>query len=316
VLTAAHCVDPEVLGFTSQDQVTASLTVHFSTVDVVHDPGNTIAASATFKDPLFNRAHLGTNDLGLVELESPVTDVTPSVMNLAAADAPVGTMVTMVGYGSTERGAQGSIGIQFELRGRTSTGCPGLGIGSDANLLCFSQKDNRGTCQGDSGGPAFAIVNGKPLIVGVTSFGDQQCAEFGADTRIDVEQPFLVAHVPDLVGCTDDRDCPAHRSCFARKCIAAPFGPSGIGTVCTTAADCDSSQCAESSLDGKRCSMTCSVSDGSSCPDGFECLPAKGDLGACWPSSGGCCDAGGAGGPGSIALGLGVAMLAWRRRRR
>jgi len=76
-----------------------------------------------------------------------------------------------------------------------------------------------------------------------------------------------------------------------------------------------SSQCAESSQDGKRCSIVCSVSDEATCPDGFDCLRANGDVGACWPNGGGgCCDAGGAGGASSLLVGLAVLGLARRRR--
>jgi V8-like Glu-specific endopeptidase len=317
VLTAAHCVDPDVLGMASQDDVTASVKVHFNTVDVVHDDGTVVDASATFKDPMFNKTRLGTNDIGLIKLATPITNVVPSSINLAAAMAPVGTVVTIVGYGSTEKSAQGTIGVEFELKNRTSVSCPSLGIGVDANLLCFSQTDNQGTCQGDSGGPSFAVIGGKPVVVGVTSFGDQQCALFGANTRVDAEQPFLVMHVPEVVGCLGDADCAGGRSCFAHRCIAQPFSPTGIGTVCTAAAECESSQCVQSSRDGNRCSMACTVSDGDSCPGGFECLRATGDLGACWPSDGaGCCDAGGPGGPATLVLGLGVAVIALRRKRR
>ena len=316
VLTAGHCVDPSVLGFKSQEEVTAAMQVHFHTVDLLQDPGTVATAVATFKDPEFDKSKLGTHDIGLIKLARSVTDVVPSPINLDAKLAPVGMSVTMVGYGSTEQGAQGSVGIQFDLRGRKAVGCPGLDLGSDANLLCFEQADNKGTCQGDSGGPAFAMINGALTVVGVTSFGDTQCAEFGADTRVDIERPFLVIHVPEIVGCLVDDDCPATRACFSSKCIAEPFGPNGLGSECTTSAECDSSTCAESSQDGRRCSFGCSVSAESSCPDGFECLRAQGDLGACWPAaSGGCCDAGGAGGPGAMVLALGVAVLGLRRRR-
>jgi V8-like Glu-specific endopeptidase len=317
VLTAAHCVDPAVLGLPSQDQVTRNVQVHFHTVDVVHDAGTVVEAIATFKDPAFDKDHLGTNDIGLIQLADSVTDILPSPINLSAAMVSVGTRVTIVGYGSTEQGAQGTVGVQFELKNRTSVSCSGLGIGDDANLLCFSQTDDKGTCQGDSGGPSFASIFGKTVLVGVTSFGDSKCAKFGANTRVDVEQSFLAQYIPDVIGCLADSDCPSHRSCFAHRCIAEPFSPNGIGSTCNTAGDCDSSECAESSQDGKRCSITCNVSDTTSCPDGFECLRATGDLGACWPSEqGGCCDAGGAGGPAPIALGLGVVLVLRHKRRR
>jgi MYXO-CTERM domain-containing protein len=318
VMTAAHCVDPAVLGMASQDEVTRSVKVHFHTVDVLHVDGTVVDAIATFKDPLFDKAHLGTNDMGLIQLATPVTTILPSPLNLDAAAAPVGTRVTMVGYGFTAQGDQGSIGIQFVLKGRSSVACSSLGIGinTDANLLCFSQSDNKGTCQGDSGGPSFATIGGKLVVVAVTSFGDMGCATFGANTRVDIEQPFLATHVPDVIGCLTDNDCPLYRACFAHRCIAEPFGPNGIGTACTSAADCDSSVCAQSSRDGNRCSLTCSVSDDSSCPGGFECLRATGDVGACWPADGGCCDAGGAGGPTTMVAAIGLVAVVLRRKRR
>jgi len=316
VLTAAHCVDPDVIGLASQDQVTSSAQVHFHTLSVLEDPGTVVRAAATFKDPLFNKAHLGNNDIGLIKLAKAVTDVVPAGINLDAAMAPVGTVVTIVGYGSTQQSGQGSVGVQFALSNRTSVSCPSLSIGADTNLLCFSQADNKGTCSGDSGGPSFAVIGGKALVVGVTSFGDQDCAQFGAETRVDVEQAFLVAHIPELIGCVSDSDCSGQRLCFAHSCIADPFSPTGVGTLCNTAADCESAQCTETSQDGKRCSFTCSVSNAASCPNGFDCLQSSGDVGACWPAEGGgCCDTSGAGGPTAMLLGLGVAVMARRRKR-
>jgi V8-like Glu-specific endopeptidase len=315
VLTAGHCVDPEVIDIPTQAQLTASVRVHFNTVDLGESDGLVVKAVATIKDPLFDESRLGTNDIGLIQLERAITEVAPSPINLDAALAPVGTMVTFVGYGTTGSGRQAA-GVQFALNSRTSVSCSTLGIGADANLLCFSQADNKGTCTGDSGGPSFAVIDGKATVVGVTSFGDETCAMFGAETRVDAEQAFLLAHVPELVGCTSDAGCPGDRMCFASRCIAAPFSATGVGAVCSGPADCESSQCAEKSND-KRCSLTCSVSNAASCPDGFECLDAGNNVGACWPTdSGGCCDAGGAGGPQAIGLGLAVAGLALRRKRR
>ncbi|HEX3474717.1 MAG TPA: trypsin-like serine protease [Kofleriaceae bacterium] len=316
VVTAGHCVDPDVVMLPSQDAVTKGTTVHFNTVDIIGDAGTVVEASATFKDPLFDPMNLGSNDLGLIQLATPVTDVAPSPINLSAVLAPVGTVATLVGYGLTSApGGDGTTGLEFELTNRISIPCPSKGIGRDLDLLCFSQTDNKGTCSGDSGGPAFAIINGKPTVVGVTSFGDPACASYGADTRLDIEQNFLLQHVPEL-GCLADADCPAHRVCFAHSCIAEPFGPNGLGTVCKSAADCDSELCAVSSQDGSRCSLACSPSDPSTCPDSFECLKSATSAGACWPvPGGGCCDAG-PGSPATALVGLAAIALGLRRRRR
>ncbi len=316
VLTAGHCVDPTVVGLSSQAEVTSAIRVHFGTIDL-RQPGTVVRASETIKDPLFNKDRPGTSDIGLIKLATAVSGIDPSPINLTAAKAPVGTVVTVVGFGSTARGGQGASGVQLALDGRVSISCPSLGIGADTNLLCFSQADNKGTCLGDSGGPAFATIDGKRTVVGVTSFGDDECAEFGADTRVDIEEAFLSAHVPEIAGCQSDTDCPSHRTCFARQCIALPFSPTGIGTICTASSECESRQCTESTQDGKRCSIACTISDDSSCPDGFDCLLAANSQAACWPSTAaGCCDAGGAGGPAAMVLGSSVLALALRRRRR
>lgn len=319
VMTAGHCVDPDVLGLGTQDRVTANMTVYFNTVDITTDSGRMVSATGTYKDAGFNRNRLGSNDLGLIQLATPVTDIAPSPINLMPSLASVGTLVTLVGFGSQERGGGGVRGAELDLKNRSVVSCGSVAVaGSDDNLLCFSQADNKGTCSGDSGGPAFAMIGGRQTIVGVTSFGDQQCATYGADTRIDAEQTFLAMYLPDLVGCLDNSGCPAQRICFEHACIAEPFGPAGLGSVCTAAADCDSAVCAQSSEDGNRCSVACSPGDSSTCPDGFECLKATVGGGACWPvAGGGCCDAGGSS-PATAVLGLGAVVLALggRRRRR
>jgi hypothetical protein len=316
VLTAAHCVDPVVLDLASQDAVTAMVEVHFGTVDINRSRGTVVKAAATFKDPEFTKTRLGSHDLGLVKLATPVTNVVPSGINLEAGDAPVGISVTTVGFGATQIDVGGGLGVELFLTDRATVSCPSLSLGSDANLLCFSQVDMKGTCQGDSGGPSFANIGGRLVVVGVTSFGDQRCAQFSAATRVDIEQPFLVKHVPELVGCSDDGDCPDQRACFERRCIVQPFRPTGIGALCARATECESSQCVESSDDGKRCSMTCEVSQPGSCPTGFECLRANGDLGGCWPEvNTALCSAGGQGGLQALTLVLAAAWLASRRRR-
>jgi hypothetical protein len=322
VLTAGHCVDPAVVMLPSQDAVTASTTVNFNTVDIVGDSGTVVSASATFKDPLFDSRpdHLGKNDLGLIQLATPVTDVIPSSINLNAALAPVGTVATIVGYGlASQPSGAGTTGIEFDLTNRISIRCFSMDIGSDTNLLCFSQTDNKApapaTRAGRVGDHQRQVDRGRRDVVRRPAV--RQLRRRHADRHR--------AAVPGPARPRADRlpvrqagsDCPAHRVCFAHSCIAQPFGPNGLGSVCNTAADCDSSICAVSSQDGKRCSLTCSPSDPSTCPDGFESFKSSTSVGACWPvPGGGCCYAGGPGSPATALLGLGAVALGLRRRRR
>lgn len=316
VLTAAHCVDPQVVGLSTQAQVTASIKVHFGTVNIFQSPGTVIMASDSIPDPMFNVNNLGSHDSGLIHLATPVNDVKPVPINLDPTMAPVGVQVTMVGFGTTQVNAGGGAGVEYVVQ-QTSIACDPQ-IGTDANLLCFSQTSGKGKCEGDSGGPSFATINGKLLEVGVTSFGDQSCAQFGADTRIDAEKDFIKAHVPNLY-CMTDSDCSMGRECFENACIVTPFQPTGLGAACTGNSDCDSGTCALEGSNGK-CTMSCTMGDATTCPSGFDCT-AAGAQGVCWPhenpDSGGCCSVGsGAQGPAALAGLTLFGLLAMRRRRR
>ena len=56
------------------------------------------------------------------------------------------------------------------------------------------------TCHGDSGGPAFQTINGREVIVGITSFGTdtraEVCINGGFDTRVDSVLSFIDSEVP------------------------------------------------------------------------------------------------------------------------
>ena len=307
VLTAAHCVTASELGVSTQAQVTAMVMVHYNTVSAFS--GSTVGASDSMPDPMFNINNLGSHDAGLIKLATPITSITPTPINLDPTAAPIGVMVTMVGFGAT---ASGHVGTEYVVQ-QMSVACSSL-AGSDANLLCFNQVSGKGKCNGDSGGPSFAMVGDKQVEVGVTSFGDQTCTQFGADTRIDAERAFILAHIPELE-CSTDADCPDQKECFLHKCIVTPFAPSGLGASCTGDADCDSKSCGTGAGGGK-CTMACTIGTAATCPTGLDCIDSGAGVGVCWPpDDGGCCSASNRSAP-TMLLGIALIGLVTRRRRR
>ncbi len=335
ILTAAHCVTPSIVGAASQAALTASIKVHFGTVNLRLSQGTVVKASDSIPDPGFNGNNLGSHDSGLIKLATPVTNVMPVPINLVAADAPVGIKVTMVGFGATAINAGGNVGVEMVVD-QMSMSC--AGIGSDADLLCFNQSGGKGKCEGDSGGPSFAMVKGAMLQVGITSFGDQSCAQFGADTRTEAEQAFILQHVPELScqkneacnaacginGLPADPDCPVCQTnadctgdgqiCLVDQCVLGPTVATGLGATCTENADCQSGSCATGS-GGSMCTTSCTAEVPDSCPSGFDCLVASNGAGVCWetPSTGGGCSTGAGGGP--VLLGLSLLGLAIARRK-
>ncbi len=308
VLTAAHCVLPSELGVTTQAAVTATIKVHFNTVRATS--GTIVAAVDSIPDPGFNINSLGSHDTGLIHLATKVTDIKPQQLNFTAAAAPVGIAVTEFGFGVTSASSN-TAGTEYVVQ-QTSVAC-NAAIGSDANLICYNQGNGKGKCNGDSGGPSFATINGNQVEVGITSFGDQNCEQFGADTRVDAEKDFITSHVQ--LTCDTDADCTtAGTECFASTCIITPFTANGLGVACTQSSDCDSNSCGTSG-DSSYCTQACTPNADNACPSGLDCLDNGDGTGVCWPSSsGGGCDASGHGAATSL-LGIGLLALVRRRRR-
>lgn len=56
----------------------------------------------------------------------------------------------------------------------------------------FTYTDTKGTCSGDSGGPAYVMSStGRPILVGVTSWGDYFCKKMGAYMSVWAMAPWM-----------------------------------------------------------------------------------------------------------------------------
>ena len=227
ILTAAHCLDPSVVGASDDAALLASIIVVFGSVNVTASGGTRIAATEFFRHPMFDLNNLGKHDIGLIHLKSAYTAAEPTPVNLDHDKAAVGIAVTQVGYGVTTSGSMNA-GKEFQLANQVSEACSkvpmlqGATTSDDADL-CFDQTRGAGKCEGDSGGPSFADLDGVRTVVGTTSFGDNNCVEFGVDTRTDFEKDFLLLHVPTLDTGSDGGGCcdAGHRG--------APTGLLGLG---------------------------------------------------------------------------------------
>jgi secreted trypsin-like serine protease len=190
VLTAGHCTfffaELEQRGFnvvfTLDPAPTATSTVYDATAFYTH-PDYVDRLNGNSKCGLYGQC---TTDVGLVELASAPTAVTPATL------APLDYVDTLdlktqlfsiVGYGvegfSNANTALGSAG---GIRKVGTFEALGQDVTTDRFLKLTGQHYKDETCFGDSGGPVFA--NG--YVVAVVSFGQSfVCASNGYYTRLD-----------------------------------------------------------------------------------------------------------------------------------
>jgi V8-like Glu-specific endopeptidase len=181
VLTAAHCVAPSEVGQGAQFVVYPG--VNFDQAQ----QADLLAVSETHFDAQFSTQNVQAgHDIGVAILAKP-TAITPLPVNRTPLDTTfVGKPVRFVGYGLDDSAAQTGAGTK---RQTTTT------LSDYTALLVHFTDGLHETCNGDSGGPAFMTVNGKEVIVGLTSFGDVNCNQGGYDTRVDALLSFVDGYV-------------------------------------------------------------------------------------------------------------------------
>lgn len=196
VLTAAHCIDEEM--------VRSGYRVRLGAQDISKGDGTTfkidrIVRHSKYEAKLLPASpNMYANDIALVHI---VDDGPPSPRDPARVRAiplhpqkvSAGAEVTGTGWGKTEAvegHAPSAVLMKVDLRVMDTERCrqlPGFGPKKiHGNVICASHPQ-RSTCQGDSGG-AIILTNGAPTVVGVVSWGKKRCSgdgQPGAYTRVE-----------------------------------------------------------------------------------------------------------------------------------
>ncbi len=261
--------------------------------------GEFVAVKSAVAHPGFNQNL--DNDISVVLLQAPApANVVPYAM---AASAPtVGQSARFVGFGCRAIGNCGPYGEKYVV----SAGITEV----NANDFAYGVA----TCNGDSGGPAFVMQGGREVLEGVTSWGDQDCSQFGYDTRVDVYAAWVQGFIDteDPATCAGGDSCKTDCESFDPDCPRVPDG-----AACDEDLECQSGVC-----EGV-CRALCDPA-GAACADGLSCEEQEGGAHACVEGGGGggCgCRAGGqqgglAGGALAAVLALLGAVFLGRRRRR
>ncbi|MBX2797045.1 MAG: trypsin-like serine protease [Myxococcales bacterium] len=195
VLTAAHCGDGVPL--------TVVVDVGEATFGVRgSEPDFTRGFTDLFVHPdyveLVQGVTLGRNDVSVLVLDEPVTEVEPVWFRTAPfeGDQGLGAELLSVGFGLTEQGTQG------EKRSALLT----IDEIDDDFLISNSGTNDDGAniCSGDSGGPQYKVrADGTLLQWGVHSWGDVGCVAQSGSIRTDVVADWILDRVEDVHGSRD-----------------------------------------------------------------------------------------------------------------
>lgn len=207
VLTAAHCVDADLLDFFDELSVFASRQADVSALDdsaTAPLPADRVRAAKLIPHEEFTLdtptppTGLGNfHDVGLVFLEAPIAGLRPATVATPeeAGALAVGTEVTIAGWGQRSPDDQNP--------GIKQCATSSLNELSPYEMQIGNAPDSSRKCHGDSGGPTFVTIDGQRRVIGITSraYDDSDCLKGGVDTRADAWYAWLDDKM--RAGCAD-----------------------------------------------------------------------------------------------------------------
>ncbi|TNE46812.1 MAG: trypsin-like serine protease [Deltaproteobacteria bacterium] len=272
VISAAHCISSGAIQFRI-DKPSGSGNQFTSTY---HDVQQAI------RHPQYSGSSSLRNDLAVLILKNPITDVTPIPASNTVMDSSwVGRKIKYWGYGvistSPQRSTNTKYHVEITLRN----------VQSDR----FETRDTgKSICFGDSGGPALYEINGQLQVVGINSYVPNRSCNGGSFCfRVDAYYDSFFGQYLQKYGgkCKSDADCTKCQRCdvSSGKCVPRSIASQPkLCKPCGSDADCggNGATCVQRP-EGNRCTQPCD-SNGC-CPAGYGCQNNQ-----CTPDAGSCPD--------------------------
>ena len=148
-----------------------------------------LEVSGTWRDTRYSKKTI-TNDLGILKLTRPVTDVRPVAIPTQAQLSKVAKLnkFRIYGWGLDQNNEVAKFLRTANLDLQDSAAKRAYGSSFKPEIMLASgryikaEKLYAGGCNGDSGGPLIGIVDGRPTLVGLTSWGSAQGCDRGKPT--------------------------------------------------------------------------------------------------------------------------------------
>ncbi|EDV46406.1 serine protease SP24D [Drosophila erecta] len=185
ILTAAHCVS---LGGGQQSYPVPSYDVRVGSIQRLAGGQLVPLSNIIIHQNYSSSDAVGSNDLALLELHSPVVlNANTKPIELATARPAAGSQITFSGWGSSQMDGSLSHALQVATRQSLSEADCQKELFLEVDyLLCLSPvaDDFAGLCSGDAGAPASA----NNQLVGIAAFFVSGCGTEQPDGYVDVTQ--------------------------------------------------------------------------------------------------------------------------------
>ena len=177
IITAAHCTFDKGFYWVKLGS------------DTLDSDAPLLEVSGTWRDTRYSKKTI-TNDLGLLKLTKPVYGITPVSIPTAAQISKVSklTKFKMYGWGldQNDEPAKFLRTANLDLQDAAAKRAYGTGFKPEVMLATGryikAERIYAGGCSGDSGGPLMGSVDGKQVLVGLTSWGSAQGCDRGKPT--------------------------------------------------------------------------------------------------------------------------------------
>lgn len=160
VVTAAHCV-----GGTREVRIGSN---------DKYQGGDVVRIKRAIKHPKWGRGGVPGADIALLELERPSRS-TP--IAIAKESGRIGTRTKLLGWGAMNPDGSGYPRYLRELNTSIINGSRCNNTFNEPLEICTDGGNDSGACYGDSGGPQIKTVNGRWVLIGATSRGEEICGQ-------------------------------------------------------------------------------------------------------------------------------------------
>jgi trypsin len=177
IITAAHCTFDKGFYWVKLGS------------DTLDSDAPLLEVSGTWRDTRYSKKTI-TNDMGLLKLTKPVYGITPVSIPTAAQISKISklTKFKMYGWGldQNDEPAKFLRTANLDLQDAAAKRAYGTGFKPEVMLATGryikAERIYAGGCSGDSGGPLMGSVDGKQVLVGLTSWGSAQGCDRGKPT--------------------------------------------------------------------------------------------------------------------------------------